>query len=71
MQALSIVWLVLGFIALFAGNDRKKSIAVETLQSFTQQKGGEDVFEGFMSIFIVWPVIIILGPITLIRFKFD
>lgn len=71
MQALMIVWYVLGFIALFAGNDRKKSFAVETFQCFTRQKGGEDLFEGFMALFILWPIIIAIGPLTLIRFKFD
>ena len=71
MEALLLLWCVLGFIALFAGNDRKKSFAVETFQCFTEQKGAADVFEGILSFLIVWPIIIALGPITLIRFKFD
>ena len=71
MQALAALWYVLGFVALFAGNARKKSFASETFRCFTEQKGAADVFEGILSFLIVLPIIIALGPITLIRFKFD
>ena len=58
MQIIMGVWYILGIVALFYGNKYKKSFAVETLECFTKQKSGEDVFEGFLGIFIAWPLII-------------
>lgn len=68
MAIIMVGWYILGIIALLFGNKDKKSIAVETLEFFTKQKSGMDVFEGIMMILVGWPIIIALGPITLIRF---
>ena len=70
MRMLMAIWYVCGFVSLFACTKNKSSFAVETLRCFTDQKSGADVFEGIISILLMWPIIICLGPITLIRFKF-
>lgn len=69
MKMVMVIWYMFGLISLFAGTKDKPSFLVEGLKCFTEQKSGADVFEGVMYVLIVFPLIIISGPLTLVRFK--
>ena len=71
MAILYYVWLAFGILSLVAFTKTKDSIIGSHLKALCKANKAEDILVVLFSIVIVCPSVIVLGPITLVRFLGD
>ena len=71
MEILYFAWLASGILSLVAFTKTKDSIIGSHLKALAKANKAEEILVVLFSIVIVCPSVIVLGPITLVRFWVD